>query len=94
MNEHREEASNNWRQAALGAVWVVLVMVVGWIATDARTANVKLTETVHANQQRLAIVEEAQRNKDRYTQETLRRIEANLDEVRREVKQLREDRRR
>lgn len=70
---------NGWKTAALGALWAVLMAVVGWNATNAANANAQLSKMVADDQQRIAILEEAQRN----MRESLKRIEDGVDELRR-----------
>jgi hypothetical protein len=83
----RESNGSGWKTTAIGALWVVLLMVVGWIATDATTARTKMADQIAESQQRIAILEESQRN----LRESLKRIEDGIDELRRTQQQ---DRRR
>lgn len=70
---------NGWKTAALGALWAVLMAIFGWIATSATTANADLAKTLSTDQQRIAILEESERN----TKESLKRIEDGVNELRR-----------
>lgn len=73
-----DDGVGGWRNTILGWLWVVLMMVVGWIATDASTSRNKMTEQITQNSQHIAILEEANRN----MRETLQRIEKLAEDIR------------
>lgn len=81
------DQSTGWRATLLGALFVVFMAVVGWVATDAQTARTQAQQQLDAQAkqlsdqaQRIAIVEEALRGVTR----TLDRIEDGVNELRRE----------
>jgi peptidoglycan hydrolase CwlO-like protein len=78
MEETARSNGNGWKTAALGALWAVLMAMFGWIATSATTANADLAKTISADQQRIAILEESQRN----MRDSLKRIEDGVNELR------------
>lgn len=87
--ERHEDGSQGWKSAAIGALWAVLLLVVGWIATTATTKSAEAEKRLNAAEQRIAIVEESNKGMQR----SLERIEAGIDEMRRELQRLRDERR-
>lgn len=85
MQDH-ESGGKNWQQIALGGLWVLVLLFAGWVWTEAKDAREDMAAAirVHAQQssadrERIAILEEAARN----TRESLQRIEAGVNELRR-----------
>lgn len=72
--------NNGWQKAAIVALWAVLLMLVGWIYSDAAQARAEQTKTIQALSERVATQEEATRN----VRESLARIETGVNELRRE----------
>lgn len=81
----RNGNGNGWQKNALGALWVILLAVVGWIATDATTARAKMSDDLNAQRQRIAVLEESGRN----TRESLARVESILEDIRRQLQDRR-----
>ena len=83
--EERSPAS--WQKPALAALWAVLLMFAGWMWVTNQAAQTEMRSDIQAirqdratDLQRTAILEEAVRNQ----RESLQRIEAGVDELRRE----------
>jgi septal ring factor EnvC (AmiA/AmiB activator) len=85
----RERNGNGWKTTALGAVWGLLILVAGWIATDATTARTKMADDLASDRQRIAVLEE----RDRNVRESLVRIEHGVDDLREQLRQAQERRR-
>lgn len=79
MGERAEnrELGNGWKTALIAGLWALLMAVVGWDVTAAQTAREKMSADIASSQQRIAVLEEANRN----NQESLRRIERLLDDI-------------
>lgn len=78
---------NGWRPTVMQWLWAALLLLVGWMATEATTARAKMTDELASSVQRIAVLEESNRN----IRESQSRIEAVLEDIRR---QLQQDRRR
>jgi hypothetical protein len=88
MNDHHIPSRNGnggWRAAALTAVGTVLFAIVGWIATDATNARTKMADDIAGQAQRIAVLEESNRN----VRESQARIEKLLEDIRREMQERR-----
>lgn len=84
MDDRRDgedRRDEGWRPTVMQGLWVILIMIVGWIATDATAARAQMAKDVAVNSQRIAVVEEAQRN----IRDSQQRIETTLDEIRRQL---------
>lgn len=77
--------NGGWRTAALSASGAILFGVIGWVATDATTQRDKMAGDIAASAQRIAVLEESNRN----IRESQQRIEKMLEDIRREMQELR-----
>jgi sigma54-dependent transcription regulator len=71
-------SNGGWRSYLLGITGTCLFAFIGWTATDATTARNEMNKELAASVQRIAILEESNRN----MRESLARIEAGVDELR------------
>jgi hypothetical protein len=85
MNEQSRNGNGGWRAAALTAAGTVLFGIVGWIATDATNARAKMADDIAGQAQRIAVLEESNRN----VRESQARIEKLLEDIRREIQERR-----
>lgn len=83
-----EDEGPGWRPTLMQMLWAVLLLVVGWVATDATSARVKMADDIATAAQRIAILEESNRN----MRDSLTRIESVLEDIRRDMRNT--DRRR
>lgn len=77
--------NGGWRTAALSASGAILFAIVGWIATDATDSRNKMSAEIAANAQRIAVLEESNRN----VRESQARIEKLLEDIRRDMQERR-----
>jgi sigma54-dependent transcription regulator len=85
MAETNGNGNGGWRSYLLGTSGALLFALVGWTATDAATARTEMSRELAASAQRIATLEEANRN----MRESLARIEAGVDELRRAMQDRR-----
>lgn len=76
---------NGWKTTVMGALWGVLVLLVGWIATDASTSRAEMQKDIAASARQIAILEESNRN----MRDTLSRIEDVVEDIRRQMQERR-----
>lgn len=74
-----EKQRDNWQRAVIAGLWAVLLLLVGWIYADASSARADQLKITQALTERVAILEEANRN----VRESLKRIEDGINELRR-----------
>lgn len=79
MTEQRNGNGNGWQRPAIAGLWAILLILVGWIYSDAATARAEQGKAIQALSERVAIQEEATRN----IRESLLRIETGVNELRR-----------
>lgn len=72
--------SNGWKSVIIAGLFTACMAVIGWMATDSQTARNRMTERIDDQAQRIAVLEEANRN----TGAALRRIEEGVNEIRRD----------
>lgn len=83
--EDRRDGADGWRPTLMQGLAVVLMAVAGWVATDWTTARAKMADEIAASSQRIAVLEESNRN----MRESQARIEATLEDIRRQLQQER-----
>lgn len=83
--EPARENGNGWRSTLLGALFVALMAVVGWIATDLQTSRGEMAKELSEHRQRIAILEEANRN----SAASQDRIERGVEDIRRQLQERR-----
>lgn len=84
-NGNNGSLGNGWRSTLLGALWGVLLLIMGWVATDASTKQAEMSRDIAALSQRVAISEESNRN----MRDSLARIEGVLEDIRRQMQERR-----
>lgn len=75
----RGAAGESWQRPLIGVLYGVLFAIVAWMANDAATARAEMTKQINDSVQRIAILEESNRN----MRDSLLRIESGVDELRR-----------
>lgn len=90
--EPARENGNGWRSTIMGGLFTVLVLVIGWIATDVQTSRAEMTRKISEEQQKnsdqaqqIAVLEEAMRGLMR----SVDRIESGVNELRRDPRRQR-----
>lgn len=83
--ESVRDTGNGWRATLLGALFVAFMAVVGWIATDLSTARNDMAKELSEHRQRIAILEEANRNSAASNE----RIERGVEDIRRQLQERR-----
>lgn len=79
------ENGNGWRSTLLGALFVAFMAVVGWVATDLATSRSEMAKELSEHRQRIAILEEANRN----SAASQERIERGIENVQRQLQDRR-----
>lgn len=74
-----DDRRDGWPKPLVGVLGIVLMAVFGFIATDYATTKSEMVKQINNNSQRLAVLEEANRN----VRESLARIENGIEEIRR-----------
>lgn len=73
-----DQGRDAWRPTLMHGMWAVLILMVSWMATDAASARKEMSEQIASSVQRIATLEESNRN----MRESLQRIESGINELR------------
>lgn len=84
----RRDEGRDWQKTLLGIAGSVLAIVMVWMINEASSARTKMQEQIGAQAERIAVVEESNRNIIASQQ----RIEVTLDDIRRQLQQDRRSR--
>jgi hypothetical protein len=83
--EPSRDSGPSWRTTLMGALFTVLLLVAGWIATDAQTSRNEMAKELGEHRQRIAILEEA----NRHSAASQSRIERGVEDIRRQLQERR-----
>lgn len=75
-----ENGRNAWQKPVIAALWGLVLLFAGWSWSDAKDTRERLALQQQTSLERIATLEEAARN----TRDALQRIEAGVNELRRE----------
>lgn len=87
MADHNGNANGAWKTVVISGLWAILLLIAAWALADSsaarrefREADASLRQEVSETKQKAAVLEEALKNQ----REQLQRIEAGVDELRKE----------